>query len=49
MYGDGFAKLGEAVAWLIGVLSIVVVISLPLAIWKAVDLVVWFFSHVRWE
>lgn len=49
MDGSGFAKLGDAVARLIVALLITVAISLPLAIWKAIELVVWVFSHLRWE
>jgi hypothetical protein len=49
MDGSGFARMGDAVLRLIVVLLIVVAISLPLAIWKAGELVVWLCSHIRWE
>lgn len=47
--GSGFAKAGEAVAKLIAALLVLLMFTLPLAIWKLIELLVWFFSHLRWE
>jgi hypothetical protein len=44
MFGEGFEMLGAMVA----VLFWVAVISVPLAIWKAVEIVVWVCSHLQW-
>lgn len=45
MYGDAFKGLFDAVK----ALMVVAAVSVPLAIWKLIDIAIWFFSHIRWE
>lgn len=44
MFGEGFEMLGAAIA----ILFWVALFSVPLAIWKAVEIVIWICSHLQW-
>lgn len=44
MDGSAFNGIGE----LIRLLFIVACISVPLGVWKLVEIVVWVFQHLQW-
>ena len=44
-----FEGIGEALGNLIKLLFILCCISVPLAIWKLVEIIIWLFSHVSIE
>lgn len=33
---------------ILGVVFIVLLVSVPLGVWKLIEILGWFFSHVRW-
>lgn len=47
MDGSAFNHIGQALESLFRAAAIALCISVPLAIWKAVDIAIWLFTHVR--
>lgn len=45
MYRD----VGRGIGELIGFLLIVACVSVPLAVWKLIEIVIWVLSHVHWS
>lgn len=39
--------LGDAVCGLLRLLTITILISVPLAIWKLIDIIIWICHHVK--
>jgi len=39
----------EGVGTAINALLIICVISIPLGIWKLIDIIIWFCSHISWN
>lgn len=46
MDGSAFRGLGEAVAALFYGFMFLLIVAVPLAIWKLIDIAIWFYSHL---
>ena len=47
MDAGAFNHLGEAVAWGVKVMIGIIVVSVPLAIWKLIDIIIFLVNHIN--
>ena len=41
-----YSKMGEAIGELLKLMAILLVLSVPLAIWKLIDIIIWVCKHL---
>lgn len=42
-----YSKMGQAIGDLIQLMAVLLVISVPLAIWKIIDIIIWVWKHLN--